>query len=248
MEKDRSIQWGAAIIIAVLAAILSSSAVYFIERQTFQARIQEKTDRIEQLQLEVTGLEAKIDALSLELEKASPQTPAGMSQEKRVAIQEKADRILYALKNKDLAALSHYVDPQKGLRLTPYTNINLKTDLVFPIADLPGLFSDNTLFHWGVYDGSGAPIDLTFGGYYEKFIYDQNFLAAPQIVFNQNLQRGNMINNFNELYPQGVSIEYYFPGFDAQYEGMDWESLKLVFEQTGVDWFLVGIIHEQWTI
>jgi hypothetical protein len=43
-------------------------------------------------------------------------------------------------------------------------------------------------------------------------------------------------------------VEYYFPGFEAQYEGMDWKSLRLVFEQHQGSWKLVGIIHNEWTI
>jgi len=171
-----------------------------------------------------------------------------VASEKRVAIQEKADSILSALKEKNMAKLSEFVHPEKGLRFTPYANIDTQKDLVFSVEDIPGLFDEDKVRDWGIYDGSGAPIDLTFSEYYAKFVYDQDFLAAPQMVFDQILQRGNTLNNFSEAYPLGVSMEYYFPEFDPQYEGMDWESLKLVFEQVGTDWYLVGIIHEQWTI
>ena len=51
-----------------------------------------------------------------------------------------------------------------------------------------------------------------------------------------------------EYYQSAVVVEFYFPGFDPQYAGMDWRSLRLVFMQQGSDWFLVGIIHDQWTI
>jgi hypothetical protein len=37
-------------------------------------------------------------------------------------------------------------------------------------------------------------------------------------------------------------------GFDPEYEGMDWRSLRLVFEKKNDIWYLVGIIHDQWTI
>jgi hypothetical protein len=29
---------------------------------------------------------------------------------------------------------------------------------------------------------------------------------------------------------------------------MDWRSLRLVFEEQGGSWYLVGIVHDQWTI
>jgi (p)ppGpp synthase/HD superfamily hydrolase len=43
-------------------------------------------------------------------------------------------------------------------------------------------------------------------------------------------------------------VEYHFSGFDPKYEGMDWRSLRLVFEEKDNIWHLVGIIHDQWTI
>jgi len=248
MNKDRRIHLGLALTLACLTAILSGSAVYWMQHQAFQSDLQSKTAQIEQLNLDVTDLRARIEVLNTELEKTVLNPPSEINQEKRVVIQEKADLILFALKNKDTELLGQWVHPQKGLRMTPYSNINTATDVRFPGKDIPDLFYDETIYHWGVYDGSGEPMDLTFSEYYEKYIYDQDFLAAPQIVFDQVLQRGNLINNFKDAYPQGVSIEYHFPGFDPQYGGMDWRSLKLVFEQDGTDWYLTGIIHEEWTI
>jgi hypothetical protein len=248
VNKPGNITIPLALIIAVLAALISGGAVYFVQQDTFQSSMQLKIAETEGLNREVTGLKDKIEELNSELKNLSPQTPAQASTEKRVIIQEKADKILQALKNKDLTEVSNYVHPQKGLRFTPYTYINTTTDRVFAASGLPGLFSDNTTYSWGKYDGSGQPIQLTFSDYYAKFIYDKNFLAAPQICFNQVFQRGNMINNITMAYPQGAVLEYYFPGFVTQYEGKDWESLKLVFEQDGPTWYLVGLVHEQWTI
>ena len=57
-----------------------------------------------------------------------------------------------------------------------------------------------------------------------------------------------MIENQFEIYDNAIVVEYYFPGFNPDYAGMDWESLRLVFEQYENDWKLVGIIHNQWTI
>lgn len=43
-------------------------------------------------------------------------------------------------------------------------------------------------------------------------------------------------------------VEYHFPGFEKKYEGKDWKSLRLVFEKKNDRWYLVGIVHDQWTI
>lgn len=228
------------IVVAIMAALLAGGAVYYAQKQSY-LRDQAK------LSSEMAALQTQVDSLENELQQAAVKATPAAGRELRSIIQEKGDQVLSALKSKDAAELSKYVHPQKGVRFTPYTHINTSADLIFPLTGIPVLFSSNTSYTWGSYDGSGDPINLTFSGYYAKFIYDKNFLAAPQVVFNQVLQRGNMINNFSAVYPQGVSIEYHFPGFDAQYSGMDWESLKLVFEQSGGNWYLVGIVHEQWT-
>jgi hypothetical protein len=59
---------------------------------------------------------------------------------------------------------------------------------------------------------------------------------------------GNSIDNSQEYYPGARIVEYYFPGFDPQYAGMDWRSIRLVFMEENNIWYLVGIIHDQWTI
>jgi len=57
-----------------------------------------------------------------------------------------------------------------------------------------------------------------------------------------------MIENQFEVYENPIIVEYYFPGFKAKFGGMDWKSLRLVFEKYKDNWKLRGIIHNQWTI
>jgi hypothetical protein len=82
----------------------------------------------------------------------------------------------------------------------------------------------------------------------QAFPNNANFVEAPQIVENENILRWNNLSNFDEIYPNSKSIEYYFPWFDAQYEGMDWKSLTLVFEEFEWKYYLVWVINWCWTI
>jgi hypothetical protein len=159
----------------------------------------------------------------------------------------KAFEVIDALKNKDMVALSGYVHPQLGLRFSPYAYVK-DTDQVFTADKTAGLMEDSTLYLWGNYDGTGEPINLTFADYYAKFVYDVDFADAPQLSLNHQLGTGNSIDNILEYYPGSMVVEFYFPGFDPQYQGMDWRSLRLVFLHAGQDWYLAGIIHDQWTI
>jgi hypothetical protein len=162
-------------------------------------------------------------------------------------VPELANQAVLALKNRDMQALAALVHPISGLRFTPYAYVQ-PSDLVFPAQQLPGLFEDPTVYHWGVYDGSGEPMDLTFAQYYEEFVYDQDYAQAEEVGYNERLGTGNSIDNSQEFYPGAFVVEYHFPGFDPQYAGMDWRSLRLVFQQHEGTWYLVGVVHDEWTI
>lgn len=165
-----------------------------------------------------------------------------------------AAQAVLALRDHDMAELAALVHPVKGVMLSPYTFVRTlqgapgEADMLFTRAQVAGLWSDPTVYHWGYHDGSGEPIDVAFQAYYAEFVYDVDFAQPEEIGFDEFIGQGNTINNIREAYPIGVPVEYYFSGFDPQYGGMDWRSLRLVFEQADGTWYLVGIVHDEWTI
>lgn len=163
-------------------------------------------------------------------------------------IKKSADELIYAISIKDSEKISDFVHPVKGVRFTPYTYVSLENDIVFYKEEMKVFFKDQTVYQWGHYDGSGDTISLTPSEYYEKFIYSEDFINAEKVGYNEVLSFGNMLENQFEVYENPIVVEYYFSGFHPEYEGMDWKSLRLVFEQYENDWKLVGIIHNQWTI
>lgn len=163
-------------------------------------------------------------------------------------IAETSDNVLKALSARDTGTIAEFVHPAKGVRFTPYTYVNLEKDIVFTPEKVKNFFQDQKVYLWGHYDGTGDVISLTPNEYYEKFIYSADFLNAEEIGYNEVLSYGNMMENQFEVYQDAIIVEYYFPGFDPKFEGMDWKSLRLVFQEDGSAWKLVGIIHNQWTI
>ncbi|MFF2093692.1 hypothetical protein [Paenibacillus sp. NPDC058174] len=158
-----------------------------------------------------------------------------------------AEAIITALKNKDHQALVSYIHPDKGVLFSPYAHIDTASAKVFNADELPQL-DDSTVYYWGDYDGSGEAISLTYGRYYDKFVYDQDFAAAETVNIDTIVGKGNSLINIEEVFPGSTTVEYHFSGFDPQYEGMDWESLILVLELDGSDWHLSAIVHSSWTI
>lgn len=156
--------------------------------------------------------------------------------------------VMRLMKAKDMNALSQYIHPTKGVRFTPYFYTDMEKDKVFTAQQVAGLMQNTEVIKWGAYDGSGEPINLKFSDYYDKFVYDKDF-ANPQVIGNNvAIGKGNTIDNIAEAYPNGYFIEFHFSQFDPQFEGLDWESLRLVFEEYNNTWYLVGVIHGQWTI
>lgn len=157
-------------------------------------------------------------------------------------------RVLELLKDKDMEDLSEFIHPTKGVRFSPYGHVDVDNHQVFSAEEVAELEGDAGFYTWGSYDGSGESIELDFNGYYDEFIFDEDFLN-PQIIGNNvSVSQGNSLDNISEVYEDGHFIELHFQGFDPQYEGIDWKSLKLVFEVVDNDWYLVGIVHDQWTI
>lgn len=163
-------------------------------------------------------------------------------------IQVTSDDLINAIKDKDFNTIANFTHPNKGVRFTPYTYVSVADDIVFNSTQIQGFFNDQTVYLWGNYDGSGEDINLTPDDYYDRFIYTADYVNAEQIGYNEVLSFGNMIENQFEVYNDAIVVEYYFSGFDLQYEGIDWSSLRLVFEEYNGTWLLVGIIHNQWTI
>ncbi|GIO12845.1 hypothetical protein J19TS2_24000 [Cohnella xylanilytica] len=158
-----------------------------------------------------------------------------------------AKEVVGALRDRDLKRLASWIDPELGVRFSPYAHMDEKNDLVFKPEKLP-TFKDAEALTWGSYDGSGEPIELTFRDYFEKFVYDQDFAEAPDVTANKLLGTGNTPFNGKELYPGSSFVEFHFPGFDDKLEGHDWESLVLVFVPSGDQWRLCAVVHSQWTI
>ncbi len=168
------------------------------------------------------------------------------------AIEEKlrilGEDTLKALRDRDMERLSSIVHPDKKLRFSPYTYVDAEKTLTFSAEEIKTLMNSDKVYIWGSYDGIGDPIRLTFKDYLKAFVYDQDFLNAEEVGYNRYIGRGNTINNIFEVYPEGKLLEYHFSGFNPEYDGLDWESLKLVFEEKDGTWYLVCIVHDQWTI
>ncbi|KXK50074.1 MAG: hypothetical protein UZ05_CHB002001694 [Chlorobi bacterium OLB5] len=165
-------------------------------------------------------------------------------------IKEISGEILVIFKNKEYKELTRYIHPVKGVRFSPYSYIDTVSDRVFTRDNYLAHFTKlkSAPLFWGYYDGSGDSIKLTVKKYFKRFVYDADFLNAEKFSVNSTIGKGNTINNIEAIYSGCKYTESYFSGFEEKYGGMDWRALRLVFKEYEGKFYLVGIIHDEWTI
>lgn len=157
-----------------------------------------------------------------------------------------ANDILAELQAEDFADVASYVSSSDGLTFCPYAGGCIDNGgVTFSKAQLPGFMTDTTEYLWGYQDGSGFEINLTPAEYYDEYLLDATYSEKERYGRTEQPTTHEFIH---QLYPEATIVEYYFPGTE-QYDGMDWQSLNMVFEKnSNGDWVLVAIINDRWTI
>lgn len=162
----------------------------------------------------------------------------------------RAKEALTALKTKDYRSFALMIDPEKGIRFSPYGYIDSTQDMFFTRQSFTdaAIIHSKKKFNWGSYDGSGETIRASIAEYFSKFVYDVDFLNAEKISFNKMSGSGNSLNNLEAVYSGKPFTESYFSGFEEKYDGMDWRVLRIVYNKMGDNYFIIAIVHDQWTI
>lgn len=174
-------------------------------------------------------------------------TPEPLDTEEDGPLLERAELVVERLREGDYPSLAALVHPVKGVTLTPFSTVAPDCDRSMTAAQVSGLEKDEETYVWGVMDGSGAPIRATAGEYFDRFVYNADYAQAPEVAVDAVLLSGNALENVADAYPEGRFVDYTFPGLDPELGGFDWCSLKLVFEPWENDWYLVGLVHGEWT-
>lgn len=156
--------------------------------------------------------------------------------------------VLTLMKNKAFIQLSKLFHPTEGVRFSPYGFIDTANDMVLTAEQFLQAIAKKNPVHWGYYDGSGDSILLSVAQYYKKFIFNADFLNAEKTSLNKIIGAGNSLNNLTNIYRGLNFTENHFSGFDKKYDGMDWTSLRLIFKLLQGKYYLVGIVHDQWTV
>lgn len=170
--------------------------------------------------------------------------PDNLVTQEDAALYDAALRVLRALQQHNGTILAAYADLQ-GVTFSPDVHVDA-TDRTFRPNALRHLWNDPTLYTWGTEPGSGQPIQLTFSAYAERLINDRDYAHAPRAALDRRLGQGSTIDNVTRVWPAARFVEFHYPG-TAQYGGLDWTSLRLVFVKVKGMWRLRGVLHDAWT-
>ena len=179
----------------------------------------------------------------------SPQAPPAESSGLETDLRDAAQQVLSAFKVKDGQQLAQLVHPEKGVRFTPYTYVDLAQDRVFTRSEIADFWKDQTSYFWGVVDGTDDErIDLTPGQYVGRYVLDRDF--APPALLGADADRtiGANVTNAAEAYPEGHQVAFSWePPPGKGDPGYDTSILRFVFEPEDGGWYLVAVIHNEWT-
>jgi len=159
-----------------------------------------------------------------------------------------AQQVVEAFKAQNGKTLSSLIHPVKGVRFSPSAYVDVASDVVFSKTQVDSFWTDEKIYAWGYADGTGDPISMTASQYCRTYIMDRDFSSPSSVNVNNDRAAGNTNNNAALAYPQGIRVEYYIePAVRNNIPEQDWAALRLVFEKMGESWFLVAVIHDEWS-
>jgi len=149
----------------------------------------------------------------------------------------------------DFGSLASVVHPDYGVVFSPYATVTLSTNKRFSAEQIALFGTDSTVYVWGVYDGSGEPIEMTPAAYFSEFVFSRNYCEAPVIGVNRIIKSGNALENITEMFPGVKFVDFHIPGCDMDLLGeLDWSSLRLGFEEEDGRLWLTVILNSRWTV
>jgi len=229
--------------ILILSGCNTSTSNLEVEISSLEDEVEDLEGNVETLESSLEEKDNTINELQNEIETLSI-TPS-----QSASLVNEAFTVLGHLATEDGAALANHAHPTRGVRFSPYFNVDVSSDIVLYPGNTIGanMFTNTTVYVWGEYDGTGDTIAGEYASYHSRFVYDEDYLNPELIGINSIIGTGNMNNNIEDVYPNESYVEFHFTGFDSQLMGIDWRSLVLVFEEDNGVWYLVGVVHGEWT-
>jgi hypothetical protein len=183
---------------------------------------------------------------------ACPQQPVEIKREqvtekRKLSLREAADSVVKALANRNMNVMAEFADSINGVTFSPYSFIDRNIAVILTPEQVRNGFRDETRRFWGVYHGSGDSIVMRFRRYYDEILWTYDFTKPDTVSIDKIIRINNTPDNIKKIWPNARFVEYHYRGSE-EFDGMDWQSLRLVFREGETRWRLMGIINARWTI
>ena len=160
------------------------------------------------------------------------------AEETKEAVGPLAMRVLQAMRLHDMRTLATAVHPVKGVRFAPYDFLDEAADRHLTAGEIRRAWGSRKVRMWGAYDGSGDPIRLTFAGYFREVRLRPRLRGSGRAELRHRAAgNGGGTRQFAEESPNAVIAEAHVPGTDPALGGMDWRTLRLLFEEHDGAWY-----------
>jgi hypothetical protein len=180
---------------------------------------------------------------------SAPEKEPPPSSANNAELTELAYNVLRHIKDGDFNALSNAVHPEFGVVFSPYATVTLSTNRRFSAEQIAMFGSDTNVYVWGVYNGSGEPIEMAPIDYFSEVVLARNYFDASIIGVNRIVRSGNALENITEVFPDVRFIDFHIPGCDKDpSEELDWSSLRIGFEEFEGSLRLTIIVNSAWTV
>ena len=194
-----------------------------------------------------SGCHAQNAASVTPMPKNSSDTVSVKTQNQKQTLTEQARRIKNALADHDYAAITEDIHPTRGVRFSMYAYVRPESDKVFSRKQYSQYLEPSKIrFTWGQKDGTGDVFIVSLPEYLTTWVNASTFDNQSVMSINTSKASGNSINNVATIYQDADFVEFYHHG-GAQYSGMDWRALRLVFDDYQGKRYLVAVICDQWT-
>ncbi len=224
------------------------------EEEALQADMESIQEELDQALNEIDRLEDELEEKDNEIERlreerdeaesAMEESSAATNEGEPSDLQERSVQVVDALSNENFEQLADYVHPEDGVMFSPYSNLDDQAAHVMTAEEISQWAEDQSVYTWGVEDGSGQDIDLTPSEYYNQFLFIRDFSSPDEVNQNQFESRGQVSFNGHEVFPDAEFVEYFVESTD---DDLDWASLQLGFEEQNGEWYVVTIMIDRWT-
>lgn len=236
------------LIIVIATSLIVGGQVYWWQKSATEKEKRDLQRQINSLQSELTFLREDLGKSLLQKSNSNDRTPVT----DKIYMDNLSGRereVITALKNREMSKLAALVHPEKGVRFSPFSYVDTRSDHVLTQGKVKFYFMDFKKYTWGYNDSNGLPIKMNTKNYFDNFIYDCDYTTADEINYNTTIGRSLTVSNIFEVYPRSIIVEFGKGNHGSSNKSEDWRSIRLVFEKNDDDkWYLVGIVHDQWKL